>query len=79
MLLFFVILFLYVGSLRAALKFVCFDVFTQHAASLLYYIMFLILSNASANFSSLAQREMRMYRLPLLPKMNPGVMNTRAS
>ena len=38
MLLFFVILFLYVGTLRATFKFVCFDVFTQHAASLLFAI-----------------------------------------
>ena len=35
--------------------------------------------NASASLPSLQQSEMRMYLLPLLPKMNPGVMNTRAS
>ena len=38
----------------------------------------IILSRASFILSSFAQRLMRMYRLPLLPKMNPGVMNTLA-
>ena len=37
-----------------------------------------ILSKASFSFSSVAQSDMRMYRSPLLPNMNPGVMNTRA-
>ncbi len=38
-----------------------------------------ILLNASASLSSLAQSDMRTYLFPLLPKMKPGVMNTRAS
>ena len=38
--------------------------------------MSLIRFNASASLLSLQQREMRIYRFPLLPKINPGVMNT---
>ena len=34
--------------------------------------------NASSNLWSLQQSEMRIYRFPLFPKINPGVMNTRA-
>lgn len=40
--------------------------------------MSLIRFNASASLLSLQQREMRIYRFPLLPKINPGVMNTLA-
>jgi len=34
------------------------------------------LSFASASFSSVAQREIRIYLAPFSPKMNPGVMKT---
>ena len=46
-----------------------------------YYCHFnaLMRATASWNFSSLAQRLMRMYLSPFEPKMNPGVMNTLAS
>src|SRR5579859_3693405 len=37
---------------------------------------FLMRSSASRNFSSVAQREIRMNCFPSSPKINPGVMNT---
>ena len=43
------------------------------------HLMRLILSSASSIFSSLAQRLMRTYLLPFDPKINPGVIKTRAS
>lgn len=43
------------------------------------YLIPLMRFNASASLSSLQQSEMRIYLFPLLPKMNPGVMNTCAS
>ena len=42
------------------------------------YIVCFILVNASSIFSSVAQSEILINRSPLLPKMNPGVINTRA-